>query len=119
MMTATEIARLTLRGFAVLFCLAFCRAADAEPATVAPEREIAAAVEERQRTATVHSGETLSLIAQNHLGDASLWPAIYLANRDQIKEPSRIYPGQRLTIPPVSAAERQTVREQATGLLRR
>jgi nucleoid-associated protein YgaU len=119
MIAAAENARLALPCFAVLVGLAFCPAAAEAQGAAAPEPDVAAAVEERQRTATVHSGETLSLIAQDHLGDASLWPAIYLANRDQIKEPSRIYPGQRLTIPPVSAAERQTVREQATGLLRR
>ena len=32
--------------------------------------------------------------------DASLWPIIYLANRDQIKNPDLIFPGQKFKIPP-------------------
>jgi nucleoid-associated protein YgaU len=32
-------------------------------------------------------------------GDPTLWPLLYRANRDQIKDPSLLYPGQRLTIP--------------------
>ncbi len=32
--------------------------------------------------------------------NAALWPAIYLANKNQIKDPDMIFPGQRLTIPP-------------------
>ncbi len=81
--------------------------------------EAAAETDDPQRTATVASGQTLSRIAQDHLGDASLWPAIYLANRDQIKDPARIYPGQRLTVPAVATVDRQSVREQAIELLRR
>jgi len=32
--------------------------------------------------------------------DASLWPAIYIANKDQIKDPDLIFPGQKFKIPP-------------------
>lgn len=39
-------------------------------------------------------------ISQKLYNDASLWPAIYLANRDQIKDPDLIFPGQKLKIPP-------------------
>jgi nucleoid-associated protein YgaU len=46
----------------------------------------------------VKPGETLWQIA-GHLGDPFLWPALYRANRDQIKDPSILYPGQVLTIP--------------------
>ena len=64
----------------------------------------------------VRSGETLSEIAARTLGDSSLWPAIYEANRDQIKDPARVYPGQRLTIPQVDPGEREAVRRGADGL---
>ncbi|RPI96706.1 MAG: hypothetical protein EHM32_02625 [Spirochaetales bacterium] len=33
--------------------------------------------------------------------DARLWPLIYVANRDKIKDPDLIFPGQKFTIPPV------------------
>lgn len=32
--------------------------------------------------------------------DAAYWPAIYLANKDQIKDPDLIFPGQKFIIPP-------------------
>ncbi|MCL1865509.1 MAG: LysM peptidoglycan-binding domain-containing protein [Spirochaetes bacterium] len=35
--------------------------------------------------------------------DASFWPAIFIANKDQIKNPDLIFPGQRLIIPPKPA----------------
>ena len=43
----------------------------------------------------VEPGETLWQIA----ADAYRWPELYRANRDQIKDPSLLYPGQRLAIP--------------------
>jgi nucleoid-associated protein YgaU len=52
----------------------------------------------------VQPGETLWQIAANLTGHASRWPEIYRANRDQIKDPSRLYPGQRLAIPDFAAA---------------
>jgi nucleoid-associated protein YgaU len=51
----------------------------------------------------VRTGETLAEIAQATLGDAKLWPHLYRANRDQIRDPAVVYPGQRLTIPRVEA----------------
>ncbi len=33
--------------------------------------------------------------------DARLWPLIYIANRDRIKDPDLIFPGQRFIIPPI------------------
>jgi nucleoid-associated protein YgaU len=47
----------------------------------------------------VRPGETLATIAKERLGDVALWPVLYRANRDRIKDPTRIYPGQELTIP--------------------
>jgi uncharacterized protein YidB (DUF937 family) len=48
---------------------------------------------------TVVSGDTLSKIAKRHYGRADQWPRIFEANRDLIKDPDRIYPGQELRIP--------------------
>lgn len=64
----------------------------------------------------VRDGDTLATIAALTLGDPSLWPALYRANRDQIRDPARLYPGQRLEIPTLSAAQRQAVRREAKAL---
>ena len=51
------------------------------------------------RTYTVVS---LSKIAKHQYGDANKWHAIYEANRDKIKNPDLIHPGQVLSIPDIS-----------------
>ena len=51
------------------------------------------------RSYTVQEGDTLSKIAKHHYGDAGKWRKIYEANRDLIKDPDLIYPGQTFTIP--------------------
>ena len=54
---------------------------------------------EAQRTITVQAGDSLSKIAKREFGDASKWHAIYEANKDRIKNPDLIYPGDVLTLP--------------------
>jgi len=51
------------------------------------------------QTYVVQSGDTLSKIAHKYYGDASLYPKIFQANRDQLSDPNRISPGQKLRIP--------------------
>jgi nucleoid-associated protein YgaU len=51
----------------------------------------------------VQPGESLATIAERQLGDRALWPLLYKANRDRIKDPARIYPGQELSIPEPAA----------------
>jgi nucleoid-associated protein YgaU len=50
---------------------------------------------------TVSAGELLWAIAKrvDVYGDPLLWPLLYQANRDQIKDPRKIYAGQTLSIP--------------------
>ena len=50
---------------------------------------------------TVRRGETLPQIAARPelYNDAALWPLIYRANRDQIRDPYQLWPGQVLKIP--------------------
>jgi nucleoid-associated protein YgaU len=48
---------------------------------------------------TVAAGDTLSGIAEKYYGDASRWPVVFVANRYQIQDPDRIFPGQVLRIP--------------------
>jgi nucleoid-associated protein YgaU len=47
----------------------------------------------------VQSGDSLSKIAKEVLGDASRWPEIFEANKDKLKDPNLIHPGQELRIP--------------------
>ena len=47
----------------------------------------------------VKSGDTLSKIAKAHYGDASKYNAIFEANTPMLKDPDKIYPGQKLRIP--------------------
>ena len=51
------------------------------------------------QTYVVQSGDTLSKIAQRYYGDASLYNKIFEANRDVLKDPNKIQPGQKLRIP--------------------
>lgn len=51
------------------------------------------------KTYTVVSGDCLWNIAKKFLGDGSRYPEIYSLNRDKIKDPNLIYPGQVLTLP--------------------
>lgn len=48
---------------------------------------------------TVKSGETLSGIAKQYLGNANKYPEIFEANRPMLSHPDKIYPGQMLRIP--------------------
>lgn len=50
-------------------------------------------------TYTVVRGDSLWAIAKKFYGDGSLYTKIVEANRDKIKNPSLIYPGQKLVIP--------------------
>ena len=47
----------------------------------------------------VKKGDTLSKIAKEFYGDASLYPQIFEANRDILKDPNLIKIGQKLRIP--------------------
>lgn len=52
--------------------------------------------------ATIHvvrSGETLSGIAKKYYGDASLWPLIFEANRQELDSPDDIEAGMKLKVP--------------------
>ena len=49
-----------------------------------------------EQTYTVKSGDTLSEIGQKH---GVAWRDIFEANRDQLDDPDKIRPGQKLRIP--------------------
>lgn len=48
---------------------------------------------------TVKPGDSLSKIAKSAYDDASKYMAIFEANKDQLKDPNLIHPGQKLVIP--------------------
>ena len=50
----------------------------------------------------VKSGDSLSKIAKHEYGDASKWQLIFEANTDILKDPNKIFPGQKLKIPPLA-----------------
>ena len=67
--------------------------------STAPPPKPAAPPVSEPRTYTVVAGDSLSKIAKREYGKASLWPRIFEANKDQIKNPDMIHPGQVLKIP--------------------
>lgn len=76
----------------------------AEPEPQAPAAQLAVPAEAASETAppvsvTVQPGFTLWGIAQDSLGDGVLYVQVFEANRDKIKNPDLIYPGQVLSVP--------------------
>ena len=51
---------------------------------------------------TVVRGDSLSKIAKRYYGNAMKYPVIFEANREVIKDPDLIYPGQVLRIPKIN-----------------
>jgi nucleoid-associated protein YgaU len=51
------------------------------------------------KTYTVKSGDTLSKIAKDHLGNAGAYMKIFELNKDQLTDPDKIKPGQVLRLP--------------------
>ena len=49
---------------------------------------------------TVVSGDTLSKISKQFYGDPNQYPKIFEANKPMLTHPDKIYPGQKLRIPP-------------------
>lgn len=47
----------------------------------------------------VEKGDTLSAIAKQYYGDFKLYPRIFEANREVIKDPDLIFVGQKIRIP--------------------
>ena len=47
----------------------------------------------------IKSGDTLSGIAKQYYGSATKFVRIFEANRDIIRDPNKIYPGQKISIP--------------------
>ena len=89
------------------------------PVKIAPPRPVVPASPSTPRLVDqveVREGETLSDISSRGevYGDPMLWPLVYRANRDQIKDPMKIFPGQILVIPrDKTDEEKHSAREEA------
>ncbi len=75
------------------------RNAGESPVARIPEADAGTVPRAAAKTYTVKAGDTLSKIAKNELGDASRYAVLFDANRDVLKDPDKIYPGQVLKIP--------------------
>jgi nucleoid-associated protein YgaU len=78
------------------------RAAELKTQSQAAMKEVSKESPQQQAYSyTVRRGETLPQIAARTeiYNDSSLWPLIYRANRDQIRDPRQLWPGQNLKIP--------------------
>jgi nucleoid-associated protein YgaU len=74
------------------------------PATTAaaprPAARVAAAAPARARAYLVRPSDTLSRIAERYLGDPARWREIHARNRNLLRSPDLIRPGDRLRLPP-------------------
>ncbi len=68
---------------------------------VAPQKKPKESLPPLPTSYTVRHGETLPQISARTeiYNDSTLWPLIYRANRDQIRDPKRLWPGQVFVIP--------------------
>jgi nucleoid-associated protein YgaU len=92
---------------------------------VAPEEKTAIDKPEEKKTAEriyvveYHKKNTDCLwrISEKVYKNPRLWPRIYMANKDQIKDPDLIFPGQRFVIPAIdeSVAEDKKTEKEKTA----
>nr|HET7858446.1 peptidoglycan-binding protein LysM [Caldimonas sp.] len=61
---------------------------------------VASGAEQESTYHEVKSGDTLSKIAKEAYGDANAYMKIFEANKPMLSNPDKIYPGQKLRIPP-------------------
>ncbi len=68
-------------------------------AAIEAAKQRAAEVKAAPKVYVVKSGDSLSKIAKEMLGDAARWPEIFELNKDKISDPNLIYVGQELRLP--------------------
>ena len=75
------------------------QAAQQAPAAMTAGASASGSGSENQRRYTVKPGDTLSKISREFYGDANQYTKIFSANRDILRDPNTISPGQELVIP--------------------
>lgn len=65
----------------------------------ADQLEVESPSEARVEYYVIQKGDTLWAIATRYLGTGNRYPEIFEANREVIKDPDLIYPGQKIRIP--------------------
>jgi nucleoid-associated protein YgaU len=63
------------------------------------KEQLAAAPPQKARVVTVQPGSTLWAIARERYGEGILYVRVFNANRDRIRDPDLIYPGQVFDLP--------------------
>ncbi len=66
---------------------------------VAGELEVAEPSDAKVEFYVIEKGDTLWAVAKKYLGDGARYTEIFEANREVIKDPDLIYPGQKIRIP--------------------
>jgi len=101
LMREAAVAEARLREQEIRNAARAAQAADASAAAAARFEASKESLQQRTLSYTVRRGETLPQIAARTeiYNDPSLWPLIYRANRDQIRDPKQLWPGQVLKIP--------------------
>jgi len=75
------------------------RQPDAEQASATMTAGASVSAGQNQRHYTVRPGDTLSKISRDFYGDANQYTKIFNANRNILRDPNTINPGQDLVIP--------------------
>jgi LysM repeat protein len=63
----------------------------------------------------VKRGDTLSQIAEELMGSAGKWQEIFQANRDVLKDPNKLVPGQNLRIPGIDNAPQAPLQAEGSA----
>ena len=82
----------------------------------APQQDVTVAQEEtlaKTEKYTVAKGDTLQKISQKLYGTTKDWYKIFKANKDTLKGPDKIYPGQVINVP---VLEKETLKEPKENL---
>ena len=79
--------------------------ARAEVPFVVEDRTLTELAEAENNTVIIRRNDNLWTIAQRLYGDGERFTAIYEQNRDQIRDPNLIFPGQTFTLPKVSSED--------------
>ncbi|TPJ45420.1 LysM peptidoglycan-binding domain-containing protein [Mesorhizobium sp. B2-7-1] len=94
------------------------KVAEATPSTDVPET-VAPKLEHADGAVIIRRNDTLWRISRRVYGHGVRYSTIYLANKDQIRDPDRIWPGQVFKVPSTSkegeAADMKAMGEQMTA----